>query len=59
MNRTPPWDFLVTTSDPNLINLAVSIGNLAGNEGYNDSETVNLVLAFVQSLPYTVDNVTT
>ena len=31
----------------------------ASEEGYNDRDTINFVISFVQSLPYTSDNVTT
>ncbi|MBI4015737.1 MAG: hypothetical protein HY362_03400 [Candidatus Aenigmarchaeota archaeon] len=31
----------------------------ASGEGYNDRDTINFVISFVQSLPYTSDNVTT
>lgn len=39
--------------------LAGLLENLAGNEGWGEFETVSFALAFVQSWPYTSDDVTT
>jgi len=60
LDRISSWyDWPEYTLDQTVISLAVGLKNAAENDGFNYYETVDFVLAFVQSLPYTVDDVTT
>lgn len=45
--------------DPYIDQLVEKIKKAAQQEGYNEYQTVDFAAAFVQSLPYTVDSVTT
>ncbi len=45
--------------DPYIDRLVEKITKAAQQEGYNEYQTVDFAAAFVQSLPYTVDSVTT
>ena len=53
------YGFLTTTEDPYVESMATQLNESASEKGYNPFETVSFVLAFVQSLRYTSDNVTT
>jgi DNA-directed RNA polymerase subunit M/transcription elongation factor TFIIS len=53
------YDWSKYTNDPIIKKLAPGLKSAANNKGFNYYETVNFVLAFVQSLPYTVDSATT
>ncbi len=50
---------LTTVDDPYLMSIADELTRLADNQGWNDYDRVGLALAFVQSLDYTPDDVTT
>lgn len=52
------WSFLTTTNDTYLQQVAEKLQEAASEEGYEPYDEVSLVLAFVQSLPYTKDSVT-
>jgi hypothetical protein len=53
------YGFLVTTRDSYVIMLATKLNESASTKGYDAYDTVSFILAFVQSLPYTSDLVTT
>ena len=53
------YDFLVTTQDSYVEAVADELHEAAVKEGYEAYDEVSFVLAFVQSLPYTSDSVTT
>jgi archaellum component FlaC len=53
------WGTLVTTDDQYLKGLAGALKSLASQEGYGYYDTANFILAFVQSLPYIPDDVST
>uniref|UniRef100_A0A7C2FDK6 Transglutaminase-like domain-containing protein n=1 Tax=Thermosphaera aggregans TaxID=54254 RepID=A0A7C2FDK6_9CREN len=53
------WGTLVTTDDQYLKGLANTLKKLASQEGYGYYDTANFILAFVQSLPYVPDDVST
>ena len=55
------WVELVTDPDDDyyITSMVQRINEAAYKEGFSESEKVNFVIAFVQSLPYTVDSVTT
>ena len=53
------YGFLTTTQDPYVHSLAEKLNESATNTGYDSFETISFILSFVQSLPYTSDNVTT
>lgn len=61
--RPPTADYSVYITDPYddvyIEALIKKFNEAATKGGYDEYEKVNLVIAFVQSLPYTVDNVTT
>ena len=62
--RPESWsDWIDMVNDPDddfYINSMVQhINSAAYNEGFTESQKVDFVIAFVQSLPYTVDSVTT
>ena len=63
VDRSPyPYEkgaVFVTTNDEVVISVAEKLRSLADTQGYDDYETANFVLRFVQSLQYTYDNVTT
>ena len=52
------YGFCTTTKDSYIQNLAMELNSTANQQGYNSYDKVSFVLAFVQSLPYTSDNVT-
>ncbi len=52
------YGYLTTTQDYYMITLANKLNQTATNQGYNSYDKVSFVLAFVQSLQYTSDNVT-
>ncbi len=52
------YGFCTTTKDSYLQTLAQKLNETATGLGYNSYDQVSFVLAFVQSLPYTSDNVT-
>lgn len=49
----------VTYTDSSIVSLATLFNDKATQEGFNSYEKVSFIMAFVQSLPYTVDQVTT
>lgn len=53
------YGFLVTTQDYYVIQVANGLHNASVKKGYGAYDEVSFVLAFVQSLPYTLDSVTT
>jgi hypothetical protein len=52
------YGFLTTTNDAYIKALALKLNQTATELGYDSYDTVSFVLAFVQSLPYTSDSVT-
>jgi hypothetical protein len=58
-NGLEGYGFLTTTKDTYVKMLAEKLNETATNEGYGSFDQVSFVLAFVQSLPYTSDSVTT
>ena len=50
---------LVTTDDPELQGIARGLKEVAKKKGYDYYETADFILAFVQSLPYVPDDVST
>jgi len=50
---------LVTTDDPELQDIAYGLKEAARKKGYDYYETADFILAFVQSLPYVPDDVST
>jgi hypothetical protein len=52
------YGFCTTTKDSYIQSLAKELNDTATQQGYNSFDKVSFVLAFVQSLPYTSDNVT-
>jgi hypothetical protein len=52
------YGFLTTTKDPYIQMLAAKLNQTTTELGYGAYDQVSFVLAFVQSLPYTSDNVT-
>lgn len=52
------YGFLTTTNDYYLKQVAEKLEEAASEEGYEPYDQVSFVLAFVQSLPYTSDSVT-
>jgi len=52
------YGYLTTTEDYYMITLANKLNQTATNMGYSSYDKVSFVLAFVQSLQYTSDNVT-
>jgi len=57
--RTSNLSYYVTENEPYVISLANGLANAAESKGYDSYEKVSFVMAFVQSLPYTSDSVTT
>jgi len=53
------YDWAVYTVDPIVSQLATALKESAENEGYDSYQTVSYIMSFVQSLPYTADDVTT
>jgi hypothetical protein len=49
----------VTETDSYVVSIANALDSKASQMGYNDYETVSFIMAFIQSLPYTKDSVTT
>ncbi len=58
-NGPEGYGYLTTTKDYYVQVLAQKLNETANNQGYDSYEKISFVLAFVQSLPYTSDNVTT
>ncbi len=58
-NGPEGYGFLTTTDDYYIKILAQKLNETANQQGYNSFDKVSFVLAFVQSLPYTSDSVTT
>lgn len=58
-NGPAGYGYLVTTRDSYVAQLADQLHKTASNEGYGTYDEVSFILAFVQSLPYTSDSVTT
>lgn len=56
---TAGYGFLVTTQDYFVTQLADELHEAAVKKGYGAYDEVSFILAFVQSLPYTSDSVTT
>ncbi len=61
--RPPTKNYSVYVTDPGddtyINSLVEGIRNAAQRDGFNKSQTVDFAVSFVQSLPYTFDNVTT
>jgi hypothetical protein len=61
--RVPTEDYSVYVTHPHdddyLSTIIAEFDGIAAEEGYGETEVVSLVVAFVQSLPYTTDDVTT
>ncbi|MFC1899720.1 hypothetical protein ACFLXP_05275 [Chloroflexota bacterium] len=61
--RPPTTNYSIYVSHPSddiyIDELATKIGEAAHTQGYNELQTVEFVISFVQSLPYTSDLVTT
>ncbi len=53
------FGFFTTTQDSYMQTLAEKLNNTATQLGYGSVDEVNFVLAFVQSIPYAFDNVST
>ena len=58
-NGLEGYGYLTTTNDYYMRALAEKLNETSTQMGYGDYDEVSFVLAFVQSLPYTSDNVTT
>lgn len=58
-NSLTGYSFLVTTQDYYVIQVANKLHEASVQKGYEAYDEVSFVLAFVQSLPYTSDSVTT
>jgi len=58
-NGVGGYGFLATTRDSYVIMLANELHESATEKGYESYDEVSFILAFVQSLPYTSDSVTT
>jgi hypothetical protein len=57
-NGPSGYGFLTTTDDAYVKMVAAKLNETATGQGYNSYDKVSFVLAFVQSLPYTSDKVT-
>jgi hypothetical protein len=55
--RTADWASYVTSDDVLVVSMAEELEDVASQEGYGYYDTVNFVLAFVQSIEYSYDNV--
>ena len=49
----------ITPEEDYVISLANDLDNMAQSEGFDDEDTVNFILAFVQNIDYKLDNYTT
>ena len=58
-NGPAGYGFLTTTKDDYIQTLAQKLNKTATQLGYNSFDQISFVLAFIQSLPYTSDSVTT
>lgn len=58
-NGLSGYGYLTTTQDTYVKMLAEKLNETTNNLGYNSFDQVSFILAFVQSLPYTSDSVTT
>lgn len=52
------YGYCTTTKDSYIQTLAKELNSTSAKQGYNSYDEVSFILAFVQSLPYTSDNVT-
>jgi len=59
LSRTYDWGTYITSTDPVVAGMAQGLHDKASLQGWGALDTVSFVLAFVQSLPYMLDNVTT
>jgi hypothetical protein len=55
-NGPAGYGYLTTTKDPYLIDIANELERASNESGYDKYQTVSMILAFVQSLPYTSDS---
>ena len=55
-NGPASYGYLTTTRDPYIIDVAQKLNSSATEKGYSPFETESLILAFIQSLPYTSDS---
>jgi hypothetical protein len=58
-NGPAGYDMMTTTQEPFIQNLAAKLNDTATQLKYNSYDTENFVLAFVQSIPYSLDFNTT
>jgi hypothetical protein len=58
-NGIEGYGFLVTTHDNYIQSLTDKLTQISNEQGFSEYEKVSFTLAFVQSLPYTSDDVTT
>ena len=58
LHQSSGYGFLTTTNDPYLQKVATELKNASSQKGYDSYDEVSLALAFIQSLPYTSDSVT-
>jgi hypothetical protein len=58
-NGVRGYGFLVTTHDSYIQSLTDKLTQISNENGFSEYEKVSFALAFVQSLPYTSDDVTT
>jgi hypothetical protein len=58
-NGIQGYGFLVTTHDSYIQSLTDKLTQISDENGFSEYEKVSFTLAFVQSLPYTSDDVTT
>lgn len=49
----------VTPTEDYVVELANDLDSMSNNEGFNDIQTINFVLSFVQTIDYKLDNFTT
>ena len=49
----------ITPEEDYVISLANDLDNMAQSEGFDDEDTINFILAFVQNIDYKLDNYTT
>ncbi len=58
LHQSSGYGFLTTTNDPYLQKVATELKEASSQKGYDSFDEVSFVLAFIQSLPYTSDSVT-
>ena len=49
----------VTSTEDYVVELANDLDSMSNNEGFNDIQTINFILSFVQTIDYKLDNFTT